>query len=448
MNEDRSALAWLAVPMTFGILLLGVLLWMGFSSWSHSDRHAQLSGAGGPVLPHLQGGAASAEEVEPPLPPSAEPGLSEEEINAWLDELLRRKVQGVGAIENEAILRFKSREAYEDFLRRAGSVGLKVLGQLDDFLSVRIGYADIEALRHELLANGENLEDVGANFLVRIPGVPEAEERTEGGVQPFGDSLLPALGITADNSTWGQGVKVAVLDAGLTNHPVFANTKVEHLDLVNDGQPFNGHGDAMGDLVRQIAPGAELYDIRIFDANGDGDSFILAQGIKAAVDGGAQVINVSGASYGDSQIVREAIAYAQSQGVWLVAAAGNEQGSMMAYPAAYMSEYPNVIGVTAVGQEGKLAYFSNAGGPAFAAPGVGIESAYSWDGVALYAIGNGTSHAAALGSGAVAVKLAQGEDPLTALLSTAKPGDGTPHEIGAGILYLGSPENNQTNGNR
>ncbi len=442
MNDNRSMLAWLGVPLVAGILLLGLFLWMGTGRWSLTSAARRAGAEGGPQLPKLQGAGAEEKPPEPDLP--AISTWSEEDLNALLDELLRKKVQGIGAMENEALLRFKTKEAYEEFLRRAGRNGLTVLGRLDDFLTARVGYGDLEALRRELNAHGEDIDNLGANYLVKIPGVPEVEERAEAGVQPFGDSLLPSLGVTGDNTGWGQGVTVAVLDAGLTNHPAFQNMTVRHLDLVQDGLPFNGHGDAMGDLVRQISPGSSLYDIRIFDTNGDGDSFLLAQGIKEAVDGGAQVINVSGASYGDSDAVRQALAYAQANNVWLVAAAGNEQAGVLAYPAAYTTEYGNVIAISAVGQEGLLAYFSNSGGPTAAAPGIGINSAYSQDGQPLYVSGNGTSQATALVAGAVAFWHGRGLNPVTTLINSAKPGSGTANELGAGILYLGPPADTGT----
>jgi thermitase len=435
MKEDRSLLLWLAAPMLAGLLVLGGLLWLGIGQWRDAARR-QASASRGPVAPaKLQTG-----EADETTPSTVGMILTEEQIAAMLDAMLKRRVQSVGAIADEAILRFKTKEAYEAFLQEAAGKGLKVLSKLDDFRAVRVGYENIEALRRELMANADALDEVGANYLVKIPGVPEKEERADGGTQPFGDDLFGALGALGNRSTWGQGVTVAVVDAGLTNHPTFREGQVTHLDLVGDGQAFNGHGDAMGSLIAGTQPGAEglapaarLLDVRIFDANGDGDSFILAQGIQFAVDKGAQIINISGASYGDSSVVRDAIDYATSRGATIIAAVGNEQAGIKAYPAAY----ENVISVSSVDSQNKLAYFSNSGDPTLAAPGVGVPSAYSEDGHAAYVYGDGTSQSAALASGAAAVLLSKGENPSKSLINYTRTGNATAHEVGAGVLYLG-----------
>ena len=439
MKEDRSLLAWLAAPLLVGLLVLGALLWMGIGQWWRESARRQALAARGPgAPPKLQTGGA-----DETTPSTAGMLLTEEQIGAMLDAMLRRRVQSVGAIADEAILRFRTREAYETFLKEAAGKGLKVLSKLDDFRAVRVGYEDIESLRRELMANADALDEVGANYLVRIPGVPEKEDRSTAGTQPFGDDLFGALGVLGSRTGWGQGVTVAVVDAGLTNHPTFRPGQVTHLDLVGDGLPFNGHGDAMGSLIAGTQPGAEglapaakLLDIRIFDGNGDGDSFILAQGIQFAVDKGAQIINISGASYGDSSVVRDAVNYATSRGAIIIAAVGNEQAGIKAYPAAY----ENVISVSSVDSQNKLAYFSNSGDPTLAAPGVGVPSAYSEGGQPAYVYGDGTSQSAALTSGAAAVLLGQGQNPSKTLINYTRAGAGTAHEVGAGVLFLG-PKN-------
>ena len=438
MKDDRSLLAWLAAPLVVALLLLGGLAWLGLERWQTGAR-TRASTSPKLQLPKLKGtGGQQAAD----LTASARP-LTEEEMNARLDALLLQRIQAIGAIENEAILRFKSREAYDAFLKRAAAAGLNVLAQLDGFLAVRVGYGSIDALRRELTGNLDDIEDVGANYLFKIPGVPDTEDRTNAGAVPFGTSLFSSLGADGDRATWGRGVTVAVLDAGLTGHPTYTQGQiVGHVDLIKDGQPFNGHGDAMGSLIggsadgaEGVAPAAKLLDVRIFDSAGEGDSFVLAQGIREAVDRGAQIINISGAGYGDAALVRQAVQYAIQNNVTIVAAVGNEQAGIKAYPAAY----DGVISVSGVDRTGRLAYFSNSGDPTLAAPAVSVPSAYSSEGESGYVFGSGTSQAAALVSGAAAKLLSQGFDPEKALPAATKPGASTttPHEIGAGILYLG-----------
>ena len=55
-------------------------------------------------------------------------------------------------LEKEAVLRFKSDEAYQRFLREAAGLGLNVLGQIDKFRAVRIGFDSAQGLRDGLQA--------------------------------------------------------------------------------------------------------------------------------------------------------------------------------------------------------------------------------------------------------------------------------------------------------
>ncbi len=150
-----------------------------------------------------------------------------------------------------------------------------------------------------------------------------------------------------------------------------------------------------------VAPASEILDFRVADSKGRGDVANVAQGIMQAVDAGARLINISLGTSADAVMLRQAVAYAQSRGVVIVAAAGNEQETQLAYPAAYAG----VISVAAVDAQGRQAYFSNSGeGLTIAAPGVGIISGYSDN---KTVIGNGTSQAAAITSGAISALLSR-----------------------------------------
>jgi thermitase len=152
-----------------------------------------------------------------------------------------------------------------------------------------------------------------------------------------------------------------------------------------------------------VAPGVQLLDIRVADANGSSDSFTLAQGITQAADSGAHIINISLGSYGDSFAVREAIAHALGKGSVVIASAGNDaSANMLSFPASL----PKVIAVGGVDANFSQAYFSNSGPNLdLVAPAVGIRSAY---GKSYVIVGDGTSQATALTSGVLAQALASG----------------------------------------
>src|SRR5439155_7515375 len=117
-------------------------------------------------------------------------------------------------------------------------------------------------------------------------------------------------------------------------------------------------------------------------------------GIYQAVNSGAQIINLSLGSQGDSPFMQKMIQSAHDQGVLFFAAAGNEPVATPTYPAAY----PEVIAVTAGNSKGVIAPYANYGNFVdVIAPGSSIVNfqGQSW-------LVMGTSASTAYASGAAA----------------------------------------------
>ncbi|MCB1224668.1 MAG: S8 family serine peptidase, partial [Verrucomicrobiales bacterium] len=287
--------------------------------------------------------------------------------------------------------------------------------------------------------------EAGPNFQAWIPGLPPEQPGVDaekaGGREPFREGALAAIGAVGDRSTWGRGVTVALLDSGVESHPSLEGVKVQSLAVPGSvAEAGNGHGTAMASLIagregpgQGVAPAVTLLDVRVADGEGGSNTALLARGILSAVDQGADVINISLGTFGDSRMLRDAVAYAEARHVVVVAAAGNEQADRLAYPAGY----PGVVAVAAVDAANQQAYFSNSGqGLTVAAPGVGVVSAYA-DG--KWVIGSGTSQATALTTGVVAVMLGRGSSPdtiLRSLQNAAQPTGGQSDQVGAGLVQL------------
>ncbi|MFI0816409.1 S8 family peptidase [Streptomyces sp. NPDC021098] len=234
-----------------------------------------------------------------------------------------------------------------------------------------------------------------------------------------------ALGLASAQATaQGEGIKVAVLDSGvMTNHVALNGKVTTGPDFLKDGlKPgdprWGGHGTAMASDVLKVAPKASILSVRVIDDKKDHGGEIrqgispVAQGIDYAVDHGADVISMSlgGEMFGDSYDEDEvdALARAAQKGIPVVASAGNE-GDMF-NDASYPAGYPGVIAVAATQQGGGRAEFSTVRTyNSVAAPGVAIMSAKNTGG---YEPVNGTSPAAALTSGVVALMLSH-NDKLT-----------------------------------
>lgn len=362
------------------------------------------------------------------------------------DDLIQKLAElnsSKSAVPGELLLTFESPEALNAFRVRAGLAGMEILYSDARLKVARVRYRDAGRMAQELRDHAEDYANVGPNYRAWVPGVPKEPAKdaaNAGGAAPFESSGLGMIGADRDRSRWGAGIKVAVLDTGVTDHPDLAGVKITHIDLVKDGLPLHGHGTAMASLIAGrdavhggVAPASEILDVRVADSTGAGNTAFVAQGILQAVDAGARVINISLGSAADATMLREAVAYAISRGVTVVAAAGNEQASSLAYPAGY----EKVISVAAVDAQGRQAYFSNSGEGLFiSAPGVGIVSGYS-DGKTV--IGSGTSQAAALVSGGVAALLSRNYQAVNIplVLSTNAQRTGAPAtQVGAGILKL------------
>ena len=150
-----------------------------------------------------------------------------------------------------------------------------------------------------------------------------------------------------------------------------------------------------------------IVPVKFMNSRGKGSSSDAATGLDYAVKSGAKVVNGSFGSSSKSSALEDAVGYAQSKGVLLVFAAGNDSTDNDAapeYPAAFTNS--NVIAVAAVTQTGALASFSNYGAKSvdLAAPGDSILSTYL---NSKYKVLSGTSMAAPIVAAAAAMLKAQ-----------------------------------------
>lgn len=396
----------LVIPLLAGAIVVALLIWQLPRGWWDAWRFGR------------RASAASA-PTEPPKPkqqPVSDPedagtgSAGDDEAFELLLERLRQRLESPDARPNEALLAFSSEEAYRRFLARAESAGLAVLGQLDGLRIARVGYDSLEALQRDMLANAGDYEDVGANYYVHIPGQPLPEDRVARPEQPFGDYLLPFLGV-ADNSTWGKGIRIAILDSGVVPDPTFGQGRVQYIDVgqgLFNAQDGDGHGTAVAALAagaspdaRGLAPAADILSIRVTDNTGVSDIFTLSSALMTAVDSGADVVNISLGAYYGSRALSEAIAYAVEHGVAVVAAAGNDQANQLTWPAAD----PRVISVGAVDALEQQVMFSNSGEELkMSAPGYGLPTAWL-DGQRI--IFDGTSGSSPIVAGSIAAVMSQ-----------------------------------------
>jgi ABC-type sugar transport system substrate-binding protein len=100
----------------------------------------------------------------------------------------------------------------------------------------------------------------------------------------------------------------------------------------------------------------QVLSVDVYGPNANTSTFDVAAGVVAAVNGGANIINLSLGSPADSQLLHDLLQQVTAKGIPVFAAAGNSASPQPYYPAAY----PEVISVTAA-NNGQLASYANYG---------------------------------------------------------------------------------------
>ena len=212
-----------------------------------------------------------------------------------------------------------------------------------------------------------------------------------------------AWGVTTGQSD----VTVAVIDTGVqSSHPdlYVQEFKVTGVNLTGDN---NGHGTNVCGIIGAtmdngqggagVAPFINLHSYRVANSSGGMSNDSIYYAIRQATNNGADVINLSLGSYFYSSVIQNAINYAHSYDVTIVAAMGNDGTNVKCYPAA--NKY--VIAVAATDRANRRAYFSNYGSWCdISAPGVSLFSTYPGS---TYAWMSGTSQATPVVVGAIAL---------------------------------------------
>ena len=171
---------------------------------------------------------------------------------------------------------------------------------------------------------------------------------------------------------------VAVVDTGVSKHEFLGDRLLSTgYDLVdNDADPsdLHYHGTHVAGTVVDCTPGLDvkIMGVRVLDKNGSGSNLNVGNGIRYAVDHGANVINLSLSGKGCSCFIDDAINYAVRHGVTVVAAAGNHASNTVHYCPAHID---NCIVVGACDGNLRAATFTNTGNSVdVIAPGVNIKS--------------------------------------------------------------------------
>lgn len=313
----------------------------GGATLSYSKVHivlvAMLAACGSP------GTGGPDEQQRAPMSVTGKPLMQTHFGAAIADELIVRFADGLSADEVAVIADlFDGRISWS-----GGATGYSV---------VRFESATAARTARTALRSHPGVLYVGFSFVADGGGISTSPGPVDLQWNLWALKLDPSRGWAAVN----PGVRVAVLDTGIAfqDHADALGTYAQAPDLA--GVPFapgydfvngdahpnddQGHGThvagviAASDGIAAIGVGAELMPVKVLDVSNRGTELALAEGIIFAVDGGADVINMSLSfppAFYPSPFLAAAIDYAVEHGAVMVAATGNHGADLVAYPAAF-----------------------------------------------------------------------------------------------------------------
>ncbi len=224
----------------------------------------------------------------------------------------------------------------------------------------------------------------------------------------------------------GGAIKIAILDSGVeTTHPRLEGIQlVDDIAIVDDGlrikvedgrgKDLYGHGSAVADLIRRVAPKAQLGSIRVLSERLNSRSAIIREGVRQALDRGYEILNCSLGCRGEERFVLQYKAWvdeAYLKGRHVVAACNNQNYLTPEWP----SHFSTVISVNMARTDDEYFFFREGNLVEFAAMGEEVEVA--WMGGARKVV-TGTSYAAPRVSAWLA-RLLSKSGPLSPLVAKA-----------------------------
>jgi len=157
----------------------------------------------------------------------------------------------------------------------------------------------------------------------------------------------------------GKGVVVAVIDTGIDlNSPDLKEQMTDYkcnmmagdvfytdiYENSNDASDDMGHGTHCAGIIAAannsyggvgVAYDAKIMPIKVLDFDGSGYNDIIAAGIVAATENGADILSMSLGGPASDPIYKDAIDKAIAAGKITIAAAGNDGTTNLSYPGAY-----------------------------------------------------------------------------------------------------------------
>src|SRR5712691_3563051 len=278
----------------------------------------------------------------------------------------------------------------------------------DAEISTLRGNANVASVEEDAPCYALGASQGTGNFV--IEGQPSVQAETV----PAGVAQIKAP--AAWDASRGKAIKVAVLDTGIDGtHPDLAPNYKGGISFVpgeTSPMDFNSHGThcagtiaaAINDVgIVGVAPAAYLYAVKVLDRSGSGQFSWIIAGFDWCINNGIKIISMSLGAPSAPTAVETICNTAWSNGLLLVAAAGNSGHTPTGIPTSvgFPARYATVIAVSAIDSGNVITAFSSAGPEVeLCAPGLNVLSTVPGGG---YRTMSGTSMACSHVSGAAAL---------------------------------------------
>jgi subtilisin family serine protease len=167
---------------------------------------------------------------------------------------------------------------------------------------------------------------------------------------PQGDERADIKATSAWEETKGnEDIVIAIIDTGVDlDHPdldeKIYSSGYDFINVDSDATDDEGHGTHVAGIaaaethnnegIAGVAWNCKILPVKVLNDLGEGGYSEMIDGIIWAADNGADVINLSLGGDFPSTSLESALEYAYDKDIVIVAAAGNDGGSVL-YPAAY-----------------------------------------------------------------------------------------------------------------
>ena len=267
-------------------------------------------------------------------------------------------------IRNELLVRLKrnSTESIDDI---AKALGAKIVGRDDKLRLYRLQFVDEASAdtARGILSNDGSVGAVDSNYTVERPNPVVNAPVTSIATPPPGTAAgtgeqAPTLNPKAPVN----GPVIGLIDTAVQMQSAFSQYSLTPLTVV--GQPNEpadqiSHGTSMFETLLQGMSDApsKILPVDVYPSGDSTTTYEVVEGTAAAINSGANIINLSLGGTGDSTLLQSLINEGVQKGILFVAASGNVPGTETTYPAAY----PGVLAITASDPKGQLASYADDG---------------------------------------------------------------------------------------